>query len=346
MGSSQIFPEIAKELGNNLFLTGVIYIDFDKSRSNRKGVPMHSSKLYLPGETVPFRLSRSKIEEFVRCPRCFVLGVKHGIKKPNSVPFTLNLAVDNQMKKEFDIYRAKQEVHPIVAAAGLDLAPFQHPALDVWRNNFKGIEVETEDERFVIAGAVDDIWVDGKGVLYVVDYKATGRQQAVTELGDGGFYDGYRRQMEIYQWILRKKGFEVSNTGYWVYVTATQKQESFENALLFESNLVAYEGDASWIQQTLNSIYANLNEPEVAGPGEDCDVCLFFDQRANLAIKWHELVWQNCDNCGSRMLKTIFGMVTGEPAAGHVSMGCIVGEDDPEWICPKCDLEEDDDEEY
>jgi hypothetical protein len=39
-------------------------------------------------------------------------------------------------------------------------------------------------------------------------------------------------------------------------------------------------------------------------------------------------------------------MVTGEPAAGHVSMGCIVGEDDPEWICPKCDLEEDDDEEY
>jgi hypothetical protein len=306
---------------------------------------MAKSKLYVPGDSEAFRLSRTKIEEFVRCPRCFVLGVKHGVKKPGGVPFTLNVAVDNQMKKEFDIYREKQEVHPIVAAAGLDLVPFQHPNMDLWRSNFKGVEAVTDDNRFTIFGAVDDIWVDSKGVLYVVDYKATGRQQAVTELGEGGFYDGYRRQMEVYQWLLRKNGFEVSNTGYWVYVTATQKQPTFENTLHFEANLVAYEGNSSWIESTLESIYANLNEPEVAGPGEDCDVCQFFDQRANLAIDWHELVWKNCDNCGSRMLKTIYGMMMGEPPAGHVSMGCIVGVDDPEWICPKCDRDDHEDEE-
>lgn len=301
---------------------------------------MAKGKLYVPGDTEPFRLSRSKIEEFVRCPRCFVLGAKHGVKKPGGVPFTLNVAVDNQMKKEFDIYRDKQEVHPLVAAAGLDLVPFKHPDLDLWRNNFKGVEFKSEDGRFVIAGAVDDVWVDPKGVLYVVDYKATGRQQAVTSLGEGGFYDGYRRQMEIYQWLLRRNGFEVSNTGYWVYVTATQKQDTFENALHFESNLVAYEGNDSWIEGTLDSIYTNLNEPEVAGPGQDCDVCQFFDQRANLAIDMHELVWKNCEHCGSRMLKTIYGMLPGEPPAGHIAMGCVVGMDDPEWICPKCDYQD------
>jgi hypothetical protein len=301
---------------------------------------MAKAKLYVPGDTEPFRLSRSKIEEFVRCPRCFVLGVKHGVKKPGGVPFTLNVAVDNQMKKEFDIYRDKQEVHPIVAAAGLDLVPFKHPDMDLWRNNFKGVSHRTEDGRFEIYGAVDDIWVDSKGVLYVVDYKATGRQQAVTELGTGGFYDGYRRQMEIYQWLLRGNGFEVSNTGYWVYVTATQKQNTFENALHFESNLVAYEGNDNWIEGTLDSIYTNLNEPEVAGPGQDCDVCQFFDQRANLAIDMHELVWKNCEHCGSRMLKTIYGMMPGEPPAGHIAMGCVVGMDDPEWICPTCDYQD------
>jgi hypothetical protein len=244
------------------------------------------------------------------------------------------------MKKEFDIYRDKQEVHPLVAAAGLDLVPFKHPDLDLWRNNFKGVEFKSEDGRFVIAGAVDDVWVDPNGVLYVVDYKATGRQQAVTSLGEGGFYDGYRRQMEIYQWLLRRNGFEVSNTGYWVYVTATQKQDTFENALHFESNLVAYEGNDNWIDGTLDSIYTNLNEPEVAGPGQDCDVCQFFDQRANLAIDMHELVWKNCEHCGSRMLKTIYGMLPGEPPAGHIAMGCVVGMDDPEWICPKCDYQQ------
>jgi hypothetical protein len=301
---------------------------------------MAKSKLYVPGDTEPFRLSRTKIEEFVRCPRCFVLGVKHGVKKPGGVPFTLNVAVDNQMKKEFDLYRSKGEPHPLVAAAGLDLVPFSHPDIDLWRNNFKGVSHKTEEGRFEIYGAVDDIWVDSKGVLYVVDYKATGRQQAVTELGTGGFYDGYRRQMEVYQWLLRKNGFEVSNTGYWVYVTATQKQDNFENTLHFESNLVSYEGNTHWIEATLDSMFVNLNEPEVAGPGDDCDVCQFFDQRANLAIDMHELVWKNCEHCGSRMLKTIYGMLPGEPPAGHIAMGCVVGMEDPEWICPKCDYQD------
>jgi hypothetical protein len=301
---------------------------------------MAKSKLYVPGDTEPFRLSRTKVEEFVRCPRCFVLAVKHGVKKPGGVPFTLNVAVDNQMKKEFDLYRSNKEPHPLVAAAGLDLVPFSHPDIDLWRNNFKGVSHKTEDGRFEIYGAVDDIWVDSKGVLYVVDYKATGRQQAVTELGTGGFYDGYRRQMEVYQWLLRKNGLDVSNTGYWVYVTATQKQDSFEDKLHFESNLVSYEGNTDWIEQTLDSIFVNLNEPEVAGPGEDCDVCQFFDQRANLAIEMHELAWRNCEHCGSRLLKTIYGMLPGEPPAGHIAMGCVVGFDDPEWICPKCDYQE------
>jgi len=326
-----------------LFLPGVYIYQFDKSRSNRKGSPMTASKLYLPGQTVPFRLSRSKIEEFVRCPRCFVLGVKHGLKKPNAVPFTLNLAVDNQMKKEFDIYREKQEVHPIVAAAGLDLVPFRHPGLDVWRNNFKGIEVETEDGRFVIAGAVDDIWVDATGVLYVVDYKATGRRQAVTELGDGGFYDGYRRQMDIYQWLLRKSGFEVSNTSYWVYVTATQKQGTFDNALHFESNLVSYEGNVDWVEGKIEDISISLNEEMIPGPGSDCDLCAYFDKRATETAELDDLIWPFCDRCNKRMSRALYGLPSGPPPAGYVSMGCIVDSFSPEFICNSCDNRADQD---
>lgn len=305
---------------------------------------MAKSPVYVPGQEEPYKLSRARIEDFIRCPRCFVLDAKHGVKRPQSVPFTLNNAVDSLLKREFDAYRAKAEVHPIVTAAGLDLVPFSHPALDKWRTNFTGIRYETEDGRFLVTGAVDDLWVDRNGVITVVDYKATGRPEAVTSLPEGGFNDSYRRQLEIYQWLLRKNGFQVSDTAYWLYTTATQKQEGFNDALQFESHLVSHKGDTSWIKRTLDSIYTNLNEPEVAGPGDDCDLCRYFDQRANLAIQWHELVWQNCDNCGSRMLKTISGMMSGPPAAGHVSTGCIVNPDDPEWICPKCDLDEDDEE--
>jgi hypothetical protein len=301
---------------------------------------MPKAALYVPGQTDPFKLSRAKIEDFIRCPRCFVLEVKHGVKKPGGVPFTLNNAVDNQLKKEFDIYRAKGEPHPIALGSGLELIPFSHPELDTWRENFKGLRFTTSDDKFTITGAVDDIWVDSEGILTVVDYKATGRREAVTVLGEGGFYDGYRRQLEIYQWLLRKSGFKVSDTGYWVYVTATQKQDRFDNTLHFESNLVSYKGESSWIEPTLESIYANLNEPEVPGPAADCDYCIFFEARASGAIEWHELVWKNCEDCGSRMLKTIYGLLTGEPPSGHIAMGCLVSDNDPEWLCPKCDLED------
>jgi len=301
---------------------------------------MARSVRYVPGQQEPFKMSRAKIEDFIRCPRCFVLEVKHGIKKPTGVPFTLNVAVDNLLKKEFDTYRANGAAHPIAIQNGLNLKPFQHPDLDTWRNNFKGVTAQTEDGKFLITGAVDDIWVDDAGTLYVIDYKATGRQEAVTSLGEGGFYDGYRRQLEIYQWLLRKNGFTVSDTGYWVYVTATQKQDSFDNNLKFEANLVSYTGSDQWIDSVLDSIYTNLNEPEVPGPGDDCDLCRFFEERANKAIEWHELVWKNCGDCGTRMLKTIYGMMAGEAPSGHISMGCIVDAESPEWLCPKCDLEE------
>jgi hypothetical protein len=184
---------------------------------------------------------------------------------------------------------------------------------------------------------VDDLWVDRNGVLTVVDYKATGRAEAVKALGEGGFYDSYRRQLEVYQWLLRRNGFQVADTAYWLYTTATQKQDGFQDELKFESNLVSHQGSDDWIDGVLDDIYANLNEPEIAAPGNDCDLCRFFEDRANVAEHMGELVWKQCDNCGEKMLKTVYGMTAGPLPTGYVGMGCIVSNDDPEWLCPHCD---------
>jgi hypothetical protein len=301
---------------------------------------MARNPLYVVGQSEPFKMSRAKIEEYIRCPRCFVLDVRQGIKKPSGVPFTLNVAVDNQMKKEFDHYRASAKPHPVMQAKGLDLVPFQHPDLDLWRNNFKGVQANTEDGSFLITGAVDDVWVDPDGQLYVVDYKATGRQQAVTELGVGGFYDGYRRQMEIYQWLLRKNGFKVSDTGFWVYVTATQKQDSFENTLHFEANLISYQASADWVDAKLVEIKEALDWDEVPPPGDDCDPCRFFEARYEEMKSEEDITWPKCDKCGERLSRAIYGLLPGEPPTGFASMGCIVPDVPLNWLCLNCDAEE------
>ena len=103
------------------------------------------------------KLSRSTVEKYISCPRCCVLDKKFQIKPP-SLPFTLNIAVDNLCKNEFDHYRRIQEPHPLFIEHGIDAVPFKHKDLEVWRSNFKGIRYQSIEHHYDFGGAVDDIW--------------------------------------------------------------------------------------------------------------------------------------------------------------------------------------------
>ena len=145
----------------------------------------------------PFRVSRSQIEAFVECPRCFWLNHRRGMRRPSSPPFLINTLVDRVLKKEFDVHRAAQTSHPIMIAHGLDAVPFQHPQIDEWRENFVGMQFLDEHTNLTVAGAVDDIWqMRASGRLIVVDYKATAKDGQVTL--DEAWQDGYKRQMGVY----------------------------------------------------------------------------------------------------------------------------------------------------
>ena len=103
------------------------------------------------------KLSRSTVEKYLSCPRCCVLDKKYKIKPP-SLPFTLNIAVDNLCKNEFDYYRKIQEPHPLFIEYGIDAVPFKHKDLERWRSNFQGIRYKSIEHNYDFGGAVDDIW--------------------------------------------------------------------------------------------------------------------------------------------------------------------------------------------
>ena len=140
------------------------------------------SKLYTPDHEGLFPLSRSKVDLFRQCPRCFYLDRRLGIARPPGFPFSLNTAVDALLKKEFDVHREVGTSHPLMSEAGIDAVPFPHPELETWRSNFKGIRVPHQTSGFELFGAVDDIWQErGTGRLIVVDYKATAKDAALAE---------------------------------------------------------------------------------------------------------------------------------------------------------------------
>lgn len=218
-----------------------------------------------------FKLSRSKIDLFVECPRCFYLDRVPGIGRPPGFPFTLNSAVDKLLKQEFDIHRAKGSKHPLQERYGIDAIPAAHEELNIWRENFKGIQYLYEPANFLVTGAIDDLWINSKGEYMVVDYKATAKSEQVVAL-DKEWHAGYKRQMEVYQWLLRKKGYNVSKTGYFVYCTGKVDAKAFDGRLEFYINLIVYDGNADWIEPCLKKIKKCLNG-ELPDPSDNCKYC-------------------------------------------------------------------------
>ncbi len=239
--------------------------------------PQRSRNLFRPGSRTPFKLSRSKLELFLNCPRCFYLDRRLGIGQPPGFPFNLNSAVDKLLKKEFDWHRARAKTHPLMAAYGLRLIPFQHEKLDEWRENFQGVQYHHPGSHLIITGAVDDLWTDGKGIVYVVDYKSTSKESEVNI--DADWQMGYKRQMEIYQWLLRRNGFEVSDTGYFVYCNGRTDVAAFDGRLEFEVKLIPYQGDDAWVEGAVLAAKRCLEKDSLPKSGSNCDYCRYFEAR-------------------------------------------------------------------
>ena len=226
------------------------------------------------------KLSRSKLELFWECPRCFWLDIKQKIKRPQPPPYTINNAVDYLLKQEFDVYREKGKPHPIMVRHKIDAVPYKSKEIQRWRQNFTGVEYHHEPTGYLVHGAVDDVWVNPKGELMVVDYKATGAREHQ-------IYDSYKRQMEVYQWLLRQNGFRVSDIGYFVFARVN-KGNGFsveggsasgggngEALLPFDLFIEAHKGDDAWVEKTIKASRRVYESEEAPQSSADCKYCLY-----------------------------------------------------------------------
>jgi hypothetical protein len=239
-----------------------------------------------------WKLSRSKIDLFQECPRCFYVDNKHGVARPKGYPFNLNSAVDTLLKKEFDIYRTAKTTHPLMKSYGLDAVPYADKRMDEWRDALKrGIRYLHAPTGLLVSGGVDDVWVNPEGELIVVDYKATSKEGEVNL--DADWQDGYRRQIEVYQWLFRSNGFKVSDTGYFVYVNGQTDRAAFDAKLEFDVKLIPYTGKTDWVEPILFEIKNCLESNTCPSPSKECDYCTyrFAMQKALADIKKKETLF-------------------------------------------------------
>ena len=252
--------------------------------------PKRTKNLFDSKSKEPFRISRSKIDLFLNCPRCFYFDRRLGVAQPPGFPFSLNSAVDFLLKKEFDSHRAAKTAHPLMEAYGLKAVPFSHPKMDEWRDALRGgIQYLHLLTNLLITGGVDDVWVNNEGELMIVDYKATSKNDEVSLAAD--WQIGYKRQMEGYQWLFRQNGFKVARTGYFVYCNGITDKKAFDAKLEFDIKILPYTGDDSWIEKTIVDLHKCLMANTLPDSGKECDFCLYRSAASDVSKPSQPTMW-------------------------------------------------------
>ena len=224
----------------------------------------------------------------MQCPRCFWLDVRLKIRRPDGPPFNINKAIDELFKKEFDHYRKQGAPHPLMLDNQIKAVPYHHEDLDKWRHNFTGVATLHLPTNLHVYGAIDDVWVNEAGELIVVDYKATAKASEVSL--DSEWQISYKRQMEVYQWLLRANGFIVHDIGYFVYTNGRLDLDGFNDRVEFRTKVIPYTGDDSWVEQTLLNMKACMEADSMpavgtAAMGGPCEFCTYARARTELTLK-------------------------------------------------------------
>lgn len=249
--------------------------------------PPRKYNLFDPTSSKPFSLSRGKIENFLKCPRCFYLDRRLGIDQPPLPGFSLNVAVDQLMKKEFDILRKSKKRHELMKKFKIDAVPFDHPDITAWRDDikkFEGANFLHKQTNLKICGIIDDVWINPTSKLHIVDYKSTSTSREISL--EDEYKQTYKKQIELYQWIFRQNGFKVSDIGYFVFANAKKTPEKFDGVLEFEMQIISHKGDDSWVERTVFEIKKCLMSDTLPPSTEGCEYCAYrkaskpFDQKA------------------------------------------------------------------
>ena len=223
-----------------------------------------------------FKLSRSGIDSFINCQRCFYLNKVGNIKDIGMPGFSLNSAHDELMKKELDIYREKAEAHPYMKSLKRNLIPFQHEKMEDWRNNRKGITYHHEKTDLVITGSVDDVWIDTEtDELIIVEYKSTSTQSEI-DLNDGApWKDQYKRQIDIYQWLFKMNGFKVADDSVFLYSNGIKTSKKFNDVMKFKTYILEYKGSTQWVEEKIFEIKKVLDKEIIPDSSEECETCSY-----------------------------------------------------------------------
>lgn len=213
-----------------------------------------------------FKLSPSSLNLFHECPRCFWLTMHKVWKRPAGIFPSLPSGMDNILKKHFDKFMEQGLLPPELAenkdCKGMKLFSDKEK-LKVWQANLKGIQF-TDKKGNLLRGAVDNILTKGKKLI-VLDYKTRGFPLKEDTA------DHYQLQLDIYNFLLRKKGYETEDYAFLLFYVPKEVMSGGEvvfDTTLKKMNTDPKRGEKAWKKAL------ELLEGDAPKKHKDCPWCV------------------------------------------------------------------------
>lgn len=219
------------------------------------------------------KVSRSGLQLFRECPRCFWFDRKGIAKRPQPYPYTLADAADSLAKKEFDDYRQKGTTPSVIGKIpGARLFPNQE-LLDRWRDRFQGVSWYDKQLNAELFGAIDDCLEFNSGELAIVDYKTSGGRQI-------RIYPDYQFQMDVYTFIVEQMGHKTKKKAYFIFYQVDRDRDGFNGRLHFREELREIDTNPDTVYPVFKRAIEvlRLEKPPLQSPG--CQYCQWRDKQA------------------------------------------------------------------
>ncbi|MBI2672044.1 PD-(D/E)XK nuclease family protein [Candidatus Woesearchaeota archaeon] len=213
-----------------------------------------------------YKLSPSSINLMLECKKCFWLQIIKKISRPAGIFPSLPSGMDKILKEHFDRFMEKNELPPELKSSNInDYKLFNDKEkLKVWRNNRQGLEYIDKRKGILLHGAVDNLLVKGSKLI-VLDYKTRGFPLKEDT------HEHYQVQMNMYNFLLRKNGYETEDYSYLLFYYPNKVTGTGE--VLFDTKLIKLPTSAENGEKVFENAVNILETQEVPNSSQECGFC-------------------------------------------------------------------------
>lgn len=241
------------------------------------------------------RLSKSQLDKFCACPRCFWLKQRHKLDQPDMISSKVWKGIERITQAHYQAFReAKRTPHNLTGQVPDNAIPYQADRIDMkalryWgkglRFNVGGVEVTT---------ALDDMLQRGEGygapalgdnrVYNCIDYKS--KSKPTDEESTMGLY---QNQADVFDLAMNVNGYPTDGVVYFDYWYPINSESSYAaiddkpamTNQFWGSQVIGLKVDHHRVEQLILDAAACL-ESAMPDPKHDCVVCNYVAERAVL----------------------------------------------------------------